>query len=115
MATSTIPLNKFRLITKVLDSGSNSIYQQIEDVSTIILSCQITNVTSSIQTVSVQIQKSGSVGNVTLLKNGGIPPSESLNPFGGKIVLESSDTLHMSTATSGSLEIVMSVLENANN
>ena len=115
MATNTIPLNRFRLITLVLASGSNSIYQQTDDVSTIILSCQITNVTSSIQNVSVQIQKSGSVGSTTLLKNGGIPPSESLNPFGGKIVLESSDKLLMSTAISGSLEVVMSVLENANN
>jgi hypothetical protein len=115
MATTALPLNKFRLITQVLASGSNTIYQQTDDVSTIILSCQITNVTSSIQSASVQIQKSGSVGSVTLLKNGGIPPAESLNPFGGKIVLESSDKLLITTAISGSLEVVMSVLENANN
>jgi hypothetical protein len=114
MAT-TIPLNRFRLLTKVLASGSNTIYQQTDDVSTIILSCQITNVTSSIQSASVQIQKSGSAGSITLLKNGGIPPAESLNPFGGKVVLETSDKLLMLTAISGSLEVVLSVLENANN
>jgi len=114
MAT-TIPLNRFRLLTKVLASGSNTLYQQTDDVSTIILSCQITNVTSSIQSASVQIQKSGSIGSTTLLKNGGIPPAESLNPFGGKVVLESSDRLLMSTTISGSLEVVLSVLENANN
>jgi hypothetical protein len=57
MAT-TLPLNKFRLLTKTLDSGSNLIYRENIDVSTIILSSQITNITGSNQTVSVNPQPS---------------------------------------------------------
>ena len=38
MATSTLPLNKFRLIGVKLNSGDNTIYQEDLDVATIILS-----------------------------------------------------------------------------
>jgi hypothetical protein len=110
-----LPLNKFRLIAKKLVSGSNNIYQEDIDVASIILSSQVTNVTGSVQFVDVLIQKSGSVNTVMLLKDGAIPPNESLNPFAGKVVLERNDALLMRTVGSGSLEVVLSVLENANN
>ena len=113
MATTTLPLNKFRLLTKTLASGSNLIYRENIDVSTIVLSSQITNVTGSNQTVSVLVQKSGSTDYVTLMNGGVVPPNESLNPFAGKLVLEKYDGLYMSTSVSGSLQVVLSVLENA--
>ena len=110
-----IPLNKFRLMTTNLVSGSNIIYQENIDVSTIVLSCQITNLTTNTKTVSVQLQKSGSISNVTLLNSGYIPPYESLNPLSGKIVLERNDAFIIRTNETGVLDVVMSVLENANN
>lgn len=115
MATNTLPLNKFRLLTKTLNSGSNLIYRENLDVSTIVLSSQITNITGSgaTQIVSVSIQKSGSVDYVYLLNSGSIPSNESLNPFAGKVVLEKYDGLYMHTQYSGSLQVVLSVLENA--
>lgn len=111
----TLPLNKFRLITKALNSGSNLIYSSSLDIAAILLSTQITNVTSSNQIVSVQIQKSGSYGYVMLLNSGSVPPNESLNPLSGKIVLEKYDGFYMNTPNSGSLHVVLSVLENAIN
>ena len=115
MATSQLPLNKFRVITKTLASGSNTIYQENQDLATILLSAAITNVTGSTQTVTVQVQKSGSVTPYALLYNAFIPMGEALNPFPGKVILERNDALIMKTAVSGSLEVVLSVLENANN
>jgi len=115
MADNTIPLNRFRLVTKTLDSGSNLIYQKDEDLSTIILSAGIANVSQDLQIATVQIQKSGSLNYVTVLQNGYIPVNETLNPFPGKIILERNDSLYVNTSESGSLEIVLSVLENANN
>jgi hypothetical protein len=115
MATTTLPLNKFRLLTKTLDSGSNLIYSSSLDIATIILSSQITNISSSNQAVSVAVQKSGSTALSTLMNNGVVPPNESLNPFAGKFVLEKYDGLYMTTSVSGSLEVVLSVLENAIN
>jgi hypothetical protein len=110
-----LPLNKFRLLTAKLISGSNIIYQENIDVATILLSCQITNTTSSIQTCDVAIQKSGSATEINLLKNGIIPTDESLNPLAGKIVLEKNDAFVIKTSVSGSLDVVLSVLENAIN
>jgi hypothetical protein len=115
MATEQLPLNKFRLLTKSLNSGSNLIYSQSLSVSTIVLSAQVTNITGSIQLVDVYVVKSGSVSRATVLHSGSIPPNESLNPFAGKLVLEQYDSLYIQTAHSGSLETVLSVLENANN
>lgn len=113
----TIPLNKFRLLTKTLDAGPNLIYSSSLDVAAILLSTQITNVTSSgaTQTVSVSIQKSGSNAYTYLLNSGSVPAYESLNPLAGKVVLEKYDGLYMHTQYSGSLQVILSVLENAIN
>ena len=115
MAVAKLPLNKFRVITTTLASGSTTIYQEDEDLATILLSAAITNVTGSTQNVTVQVQKSGSVVASSLLYNAYIPVGESLNPFPGKVILERNDALIMKTSQSGSLEVVLSVLENANN
>lgn len=115
MAT-TLPLNKFRLIAKKLNSGDNTIYQENLEVASIILSCQITNMTGTTQIVSVLIEKNDDIGNpITLVKDASIPPNESLNPFGGKVVLEKNDKLIFNTTNSNTLETVLSVLENAIN
>lgn len=111
-----LPLNKFRLLSSSLISGSNLIYQENIDVSTIVLSCQITNkTTGSVQSATLQVQKSGSASFVTLLNSGYIPPYESLNPLSGKLVLERNDAFYISTNETGKLDVVLSVLENANN
>ena len=110
-----LPLNRFRLLPVALQSGSNLIYKEDLDVSTIILSCQITNVTTgSIQSVSVEVQKSGSLTLFTVSNNGFVPPYESLNPLSGKLVLERNDAFYISTNESDKLTAVLSVLENAN-
>lgn len=110
-----LPLNRFRLLSVSLVSGSNLIYKEDLDVSTIILSCQITNITTgSIQSASVEVQKSGSAQLFTVLNNGYIPPFESLNPLSGKLVLERQDAFYISTNQTGKLDAVLSVLENAN-
>lgn len=114
MATP-LPLNKFRLMTAHLVSGSNVIYQENIDVSTIVLSCQITNLTESTKTASVQLRKSGSLDTVVLLNSGYIPPYESLNPLSGKVVLERNDAFIISTNQTSTLDVIISVLENANN
>lgn len=116
MPTNNLPLNRFRLITTNLVSGDNTIYQEDLDVASIILSCQITNITGTSQTVTVQLQKSGQTGNnITLFKNGVIPPNESFNPIGGKVVLERNDAFIINTNQTGALDVVLSVLENAIN
>ena len=115
MATNNIPLNKFRLLSQNLASGSNLIYSSSIDVSTIVLSTQITNIVNTNKSVSVIVQKSASNSQIILIKDAVIPPSESLNPLSGKLVLERYDQLIMTTNSGSTLDVVLSVLENANN
>ena len=116
MATSTLPLNKFRLITSSLATGNNTIYREDLDVASIVLSAQITNLTNQTYKVSVLIQKGVGGGYTTLAHSASIPPEESFNPISGKIVLERNDGFIVYTpAPAGSLDLVLSVLENANN
>jgi hypothetical protein len=118
MPTNPIPLNKFRLIAKTLDSGSNLIYRENLEVASILLSAQITNTTSSIMSTDVKILKSGSLSDsdaIALLKDAKIPPGDSLNPISGKIVLEKYDAFIITSTKSGSLQVILSILENAIN
>jgi len=83
------------------------------DVASIILSCQISNMTGTTQYVSVYIEKIDDIGNpFTLLKDAPIPPNEALIPFSGKIVLEKNDKLIFNTPNTVKLEAVIYVLEN---
>jgi len=108
-----VPINRFRVVTKTLNSGSNTVYQENIDVSAILLSAAVTNVTGSLQRVDVFVQKSGSINPTYLLYNSPIPVGESLNPFPGKVIIEKNDALIMNTSESGSLHVVLSILENA--
>jgi hypothetical protein len=110
---AVVPINRFRVITTTLSSGSNTIYQENVDVAAILLSAAVTNVTSSMQTVSVKVLKSGSMNPAYLIYNSPIPVGEALNPFPGKVILEKNDSLVMETPVSGSLHVVLSILENA--
>lgn len=110
---AVVPINRFRVVTKTLVSGSNNIYQENLDIASILLSAAVTNVTSSMQSVSVQVLKSGSLNPIYLLYNSPIPVGEALNPFPGKVILEKNDALLMETTSSGSLQVVLSILENA--
>lgn len=112
MATQ-IPINRFKVLASVLTSGSNTIYEVTEDVAAILLSAAVTNVTSSLQSVDVKVQRSGSLTSYYLLYNSPVPVGEALNPFPGKVILEKNDSLIMQTNESGSLHVVLSVLENA--
>lgn len=125
-----VELNKFRLILKTLNNGENIIYQSgqpadesdtgpLFDVSAIMLSAHIANLTNETKRVTIKLQKVDEldvpVTTVTIVKDAAIPPEESLNPFSGRVVLEVGDKFIVDTsATTGELEMALSVLENAN-
>lgn len=111
-----LPLNKFRLITKSLESGSNSVYKEDIDISTIILNMSITNITEDVQTFTVLFKKENE-NSVTYIKNMKLPPEETVAVVGGegKITLEQNSEIIIETDNSGSLDVTLSILENANN
>lgn len=112
MADPVIPLNVFKLLPSALEQGENVIYHETErNVTAIVLSGQITNLTNVTQVVSVQIERGGAP--FALLQNGLIPPNDSLNPFAGKTVLKRGDKLQFVAGEEGALHAVLSILETA--
>jgi hypothetical protein len=114
---ANIPLNKFKLVAKKLVSGDNTIYQEtVKDLTAIVLSAQVSNVSGSTQQLTVKIEKdnNGTPELVTLLASASIPINDALNPLTGKLVLEKTDKLIFNASANNALEAVLSVLENAN-
>jgi hypothetical protein len=116
-----LPLNKFVLQTTTSTSSMSPqlIYSTSLDVSTIVLSLQLTNKNlSDGATLDVMVQKSGSQSYSYLMKNAFIPQYETLNPLSGKLVLEQYDSLYIEGSTANfedAVDIVGSYLQNANN
>lgn len=111
MATQ-IPINTFKLIPKNLNGGENTIYTTPIDVSAIILSLHIANSSVVDQYASVRLV-SASV-TVTILNDAVIPAKETLNPFSGRVVLETGNSLIVSASNSSVMQAALSILENAN-
>lgn len=113
MTAPLIPLNTFRLILTAIPSGSTAVYQSPTNVSAIMLSAHITNTTLTPYKATVKLQKGGTI--VSMVRNATIPGEETLNPFTGRVVLEEGNQFIIeSAAPSGSLEVSLSILENAN-
>lgn len=107
-----IPINTFKLIPKDLNGGENTIYTTPAAVSAIILSLHIANSSAFDQRASVRLV-SGSV-TVTILNEAIIPAKETLNPFSGRVVLETGNSLVVSASNSSVIQTALSILENSN-
>lgn len=113
MTIPALPLNRFKLFAGRLNSGNNTVYQEnTNDVSSIVLSAVISNITNINQQITVKIVSASVTSN--LLVSASIPPSESLNPFIGKIVLEKTNALIFTAPVNNALDYTLSILENAN-
>jgi hypothetical protein len=111
MATQ-IPINTFKLIPTNLNGGENTIYTSPVNVSAIVLSLHIANSSAGSQYASVRLV-SGSV-TVTVLNDAVIPAKETLNPFSGRVVLETGNSIVVSASNSSVMQAALSILENAN-
>jgi hypothetical protein len=111
MATQ-IPINTFKLVPKDLNGGENIIYTSPVNISAIVLSLHITNYSPTDQRVSVRLV-SGSV-TASILVEALVPAKETLNPFSGRVVLETSNSLVVSASNSSVMQAALSILENAN-
>lgn len=117
---ANIPLNKFVLVTKSINTEINEIdvYQTPVGVSSVVLSLQISNTKQEAEigvedsiVISLLIVRD-QVEEYFLAKDAVIPVTEALNPLSGKLVLQENDKLIVQS--NGEADIVLSVLENAN-
>jgi hypothetical protein len=110
---ATLPLNTFKTITNQNISGANqNIYTCPVGVTAIILMAQISNIDPNIvgQASFAHVRQ-----NIYtyLVKDASIPTQDALNPLSGRLVLQSGDSIVISSST-GTLQILISLVESAN-
>lgn len=124
-----IPLNTFKTKTAVLTTASTAtVYTAPIGVTSIILMAQISNLTTQTQSftfvhhrnrpVLADAQGNGAQPANTdsiLVKNFEIPPGDAGTPLTGKMIVESLDSVRSYASNTGSLQLILSVLETANN
>ncbi|NBP00435.1 MAG: hypothetical protein EBU90_09990 [Proteobacteria bacterium] len=128
-----IPLNSFKTKTKILTeftatTATVNAYVAPIGVTSIILMAQVSNISTTSQTVSfvhsrnkpiladAQGQGAQAVGLQTYLVNEfEVPPNDAATVLGGKLILEQLDSVKAWASTTGTLQLTLSILETANN
>lgn len=115
MATA---LNTFKTITADLTTADKLLYTAPTRKTSIFLSVQATNITANLVTVSFYHGSTNATGNVktALAKNFRIPSGDAMAVIsaGAKLVLETGQKVYSSASANNTVQLVMSVLESAN-
>ena len=85
--------------------GDTTVYTVPASTTSVVIGCNVANVTSSSIEVSVK------VGSVFIVKDAPIPVASALSVLDGKIILETGDTIVVSSDTAASADVILSVLE----
>jgi len=115
MATA---LNVFRTVTADLTTEDKFLYTAPSRKTSIFLSVQATNLTNNTVQVSFYHGSTNATGNVktALARNFKIPSGDSMAVIsaGAKLVLETGQKVYSSASANNTVQLVMSVLESAN-
>lgn len=123
-----IPLNTFKTKTAILsDVTTATIYTSPVGVTAIILMAQVANISSETQFVNFSHYRRRTVlrdaqgfgfqpGNTTspLVKDFAIPENDAASVLTGKLIVEELDELRAYALTTGTCQVVLSILETAN-
>jgi hypothetical protein len=123
-----LPLNKFLTKTALLTTSTTaSVYTSPIGVTSIVLMAQVSNLDTSTHTVSFEHYRyktilpdaqgfGGQVGNTpsTLVKNYPVPSNDAGTPLTGKLIIEELDSIRAYADSTGTLQLVMSILQTAN-
>ena len=115
--------NTFRVHTKAgIGTSATTVYTVGSGVTTVVLGLVLGNVTGSAINATVTLESdtahddgAGSDftnGNVELVTNAPIPAGGSLETLGGgKLVLQTTDILRVTSDTASSLDVALSIME----
>jgi hypothetical protein len=123
-----LPLNKFLTKTAVLTTNTTAtVYTSPIGVTSIVLMAQVSNLTTATHYVNFEHFRyktilpdaqgfGGQPGNTpsTLVKNYAIPAADAGSPIFGKLIVEELDSIRAYADTTGTLQLVMSILQTAN-
>jgi hypothetical protein len=123
-----LPLNTFKTKTAILTTSTTStVYTAPIGVTSIILMAQLSNLSTTTQSVSflhyrtrpvlADAQGNGYQAPDTpsyLVKDFAIPANDAGTPLTGKMIIESLDKIYAYATNSGTVQLVLSILETAN-
>jgi hypothetical protein len=123
-----LPLNKFLTKTAVLSTNTTTnVYTSPIGITSIVLMSQVANLTTETQYVSFQHFRyktvlpdaqgfGGQTGNTpsTLVKEYAIPANDAGTPLTGKLIIEELDSVRAYTTNSGTMQLILSILQTAN-
>ena len=125
-----IPLNTFKTKTAVLGSNTGTsakVYAAPVGVTSIVLMAQIANISTQTQTVNFIHHRNRTVladaqgegrqqGDTDsfLVKSFDVPANDAVSILTGKLIIESLDSIRAYAGTTGTCQLVLSILETAN-
>jgi len=111
-----LPLNVYQTITKVVDTNTVGIYTAPVGYSGIILLAQAANIGNDTHTISFSHKRSvaGIAVTTEIVKDFPISANDSANLLSGKLILESGDSIQISSDSSTNVKFIGSILETLN-
>jgi hypothetical protein len=111
-----LPLNVYKTITYVIPTNPVGIYTAPVGYSGVVLLAQAANISSNTHTISFSHKRNvaGIAVTTEILKNFPIGGNDTSTLLGGKLVLESGDSLIFSASDSTNLKFIGSILETLN-
>jgi len=98
--------NTFKNYTSAsVGTGATTTYTVPSATTSVMIGCNLSNRTASQITVDVQ------VAGVYLIKGAPVPSGSALSVLDGKIILETTDTVVVTSNTATSCDVIVSVLE----
>jgi biopolymer transport protein ExbD len=86
-------------------TSATTVYTVAASTTSVMIGCNIANVTSS--QIKVDVQAAGTY----IVKDAPIPAGSALSVLDGKIILETTDTVVVTSDTASSADVILSVLE----
>ena len=98
--------NVFKNYTSAsVGTGATTTYTVPSSTTSVVIGCNLANKTAA--QIRVDVQAAG----VYVIKNVPIPSGSSLSVLDGKIILETTDTVIVTSDTASSTDVIVSVLE----
>mgnify|MGYP003624488261 FL=1 len=98
--------NTFKNYTSAsVGTGATTTYTVPSSTTSVMIGCNLANRTASSITVDVQ------AAGVYIIKDAPIPAGSALSVLDGKIILETTDTVIVTSNTASSCDVLVSVLE----
>ena len=98
--------NTFKNYTSAsVGTGATTVYTVAASTTAIMIGCNLSNTTTS--QIAVDVQCAG----VYLVKGAPIPANSALSVLDGKVILETTDTVVVTSDTASSTDVIVSVLE----